>query len=469
MHPSPGVLEQNLGEKPMAAKCHMVFRKLIKQTEARCKILGLPPSLEELCNQFAIRAVILMPGTAHFDHMSIRRFFREQVHIGKNFVDWNTPISLPQWIQGASREYVYKVEGWFLQATVEYREYGKMILDTYIMAMRDLGHEGDIKSLGNQLACYKPPKSDRINSRRIDLPPIEKSVLDALDERFPEQSPLLPFFRVSPRIEERELMPGFYESMLRVFPRVIWLTGMRPIEVWTSQLYLPVMDGTFGQNDVDFAYSCPLESTYKKRHVFVCHHGYESINHCKRHIRFAVDNRFPVIVGIRSAKQGLAPDELRHAWRVQILQDISERDIEALFAASLLPMVNRTPAQQDRVNRMLNTKLKLAMRERFPSRRNLLTLYAFRHDFATRAKKKLLRHEVAALMGHSDRDSVTHYGKLWSRRSAKGQNGFVPSPDPAHSERILRYWKTKKLLLNRETSYEPDLDICEMDDPWPDF
>ena len=67
-----------------------------------------------------------------------------------------------------------------------------------------------------------------------------------------------------------------------------------------------------------------------------------------------------------------------------------------------------------------------------------MNLYALRHDFATRARRIMPMHQVAALMGHTARGSTKGYGKARTRqsRSGSGGAGWVPKCDPEVALRL---------------------------------
>lgn len=94
--------------------------------------------------------------------------------------------------------------------------------------------------------------------------------------------------------------------------------------------------------------------------------------------------------------------------------------------------------------------------------RSLNTLYVFRYDFASRAKKCYLPHEVATLMDHTNKESLSCYRKEWSKKPLGGQNKLLPCPDLAFLDLATEYWKLKSLTLKPMNSHEPECESHDM-------
>lgn len=446
----------------MTAACHETFRSLVKQAETRCHMLSMKPSLQELGNQFVIQTQVLPGRSTQVELELIRDFFQQHVRLMENSVKWDTPAMLPKWVMSASPEEARMAQESFSLGKAQCSDYGKVILESYVKTARYMGIKGDNRSIAIQLAFYADQKSYRVSSRWKHLRPIEKGVLDTLDSHFFKDCPVSALFRLG----EKAI---FSQAMLRMFPRVIWLTGMRPIDLWTSQLYLPAIGGSFCQNDAAFAYVSPFHSNLSGSLVHVCKQRYESLLSCRYHTKSTVDSGFPVAVVMRAASKAHSRRGSSQKWRIQVFTNLERADLDALFAASLLVLLKVPRAEKAKAHDRLGVALMETMQDLFPGRQNLLTLYGFRDDFATRSKQKLLRQDVTMLTAFLNDGQDPDSEKMKSKTLNKGYRECMPYLDLGHYERKAKRWEVEQILFNRRLGSGHESGLSGLDDSLAGF
>jgi hypothetical protein len=159
--------------------------------------------------------------------------------------------------------------------------------------------------------------------------------------------------------------------------------------------------------------------------------GAEEIGHSRAVLDSVEATRIDPVLVIRNAKTRNANRALVRTHRVQVLSGIGGEDLHLICLAALL---HRTPLGEERKRDLINMvtrRIRALGAQELPDRENPVNLYALRHDFATRARRLMPMHQVAALMGHTARGSTKGYGKARTRqsRSGSGASGWVPKCD----------------------------------------
>ena len=148
------------------------------------------------------------------------------------------------------------------------------------------------------------------------------------------------------------------------------------------------------------------------------------------------------LTDIGEAKQANANPTTRAEVRVQILENIPMNMATMIAVASQLRHLNVPRDRRDYVRKAVNETLKEISANEPALEGFSLTLYAFRHAFATRVKRAYGLAEAAALTGHTSTSSLYAYGK---RRAVGGANSaggqaWVPKADPVHAGLIRAAW-----------------------------
>lgn len=231
-------------------------------------------------------------------------------------------------------------------------------------------------------------------------------------------------------------------GLARVFSSTIWATGMRPAEIYRAVLLVPRPDHPIDADIQEMIRSNPREAIVRRIMIPA-----EKLPRTPiESLGAAVDNATrqsgaPALLVIRSAKQANANKETRTEIRIQVLEDIPVSIMNMLAEATQLRHMKIPHERQHYIRGAVNRRLKdLAANEALLSDLNM-TLYAFRHAFATRVKKLHGIHEAASLLGHTSVKSVYRYGKRRDMVSRGGNAGWVPLADPVHAEMLRASWE----------------------------
>jgi integrase len=151
---------------------------------------------------------------------------------------------------------------------------------------------------------------------------------------------------------------------------------------------------------------------------------------------------------IKNRKQKNARKETKFPYRFQILENIPDRLIGVFCAASYLRFGNLTDEEKRSINIIMNSKFKMLCEDIHSLKGHNLTLYSLRHSFTTRMRKYYKRSEIAALLGHTGKNSTANYGK----RIKSGGYGktrqvgaWAPKFDPYSADMIMAGWQNPSL------------------------
>lgn len=402
--------------------------RIMKAMTVRLSHTGGRPGQTELCNQVAIRCVALNVSSARREVTAIRTVCRARLDEGV----WPEGVIAPQAIARLGEEEVGRVLDFVGLPVSELIELGRDLIEEISEGMFRTGYAGSREDLAQSLSGVFPNRARGVNPNRSEQVPITEGDLSRIDFQMMDQ----------PHEEGVRTFGSGRRNVValtRIFLRVTWLTGMRPIEVFRCRLMCgdPGRDYTYAQlglirkNPEQAAMTgllIPQEALP----------GAEEIGHSR-----AVQNSVratgvdPILL-IRNAKTRNANVNLVRPFRVQVLAGIGAEELHLISLAALL---HRTPVEKDRARDLINMitrRIRTISSETLPERDGPINLYALRHDFATRARRVMPMHQVAALMGHTARGSTKGYGKARTRqsRSGSGGAGWVPKCDETIALRL---------------------------------
>lgn len=404
------------------------FNRILKAMMTRIGKTGGRPGSGEMSNQVAIRSVALNIASARREVTAIRTVCRSRLDEGV----WPEGVIAQEGVARMGEEEVGRVLDFVSLPVSELIEMGRDLIDEISEAQFRTGYSGSREDLAQSLSGVFPNRARGVNPSRSEQVPITEGDLSRIDFPMMDQ----------PYEEAVRTFGGGRRNVIaltRIFLRVTWLTGMRPIEVFSCRLMCgdPGRDYTFAQlglirrNPEQAALTgllIPQEGLP----------GAEEIGHSRAVQDSVRATGVDPILLIRNAKTRNANVRLVRPFRVQVLSGVGAEELHLISLAALL---HRTPIEKDRARDLINMitrRIRAISAEALPEREGAVNLYALRHDFATRARRIMPMHQVAALMGHTARGSTKGYGKARTRqsRSGSGGAGWVPKCDPEVALRL---------------------------------
>lgn len=422
--------------------------RILKAMTSRLSLVGGRPGQTELSNQVAIRVVALNIASARREVTAIRTVCRARLDEGF----WPEGVIAPKEIVRLEQEEVERVLTFVSLPVTELIGIGRELIEEITDRMFRSGYAGSREDLAQSLSGVFPNRARGVNPSRSEQVPITEGDLSRIDFPMMDQ----------PHEEAVRTFGGERRNVIaltRIFLRVIWLTGMRPVEVFGCRLMCgdPARDYTYDQlglirrNPEQAAMTgllVPQEALP----------GAEEIGHSRAVLASVAATGIDPILLIRNAKTRNANSRLVRPFRVQVLAGIGGEELHLISLAALL---HQTPIGKERTRDLINMitrRIRTISAEALPERDRPVNLYALRHDFATRARRVMPMHRVAALMGHTARGSTKGYGKARTRHSRSGSVGvgWVPRCD-----------ETVALRLHQAFGAGPDLP-GDGPDPEPD-
>jgi hypothetical protein len=403
------------------------FNRILKGMSSRLGFTGGVPSLNEVSNQIAIRAFTLNVNSARREVTSARTVCRAFISDGF----WPEGVTDLPPLNTMNQEEVGQILDFACLPVSELIRIGQELVEDISDAMMKKGYSGSGEDLAQSISGVFPNRARGKSPSRTTHVPITEGDLSQIDFHMmdqPHEEAIRTF--AAPR---RNVI-----ALTRVFLKAIWLTGMRPIEVFSCRLMAgdPSRDYTYAQlgmirkNPEQAAMSgllVPQEALP----------GADEIGHSRAILDSVKSTGVDPVLLVKNAKTRNANAGLVRPYRVQVLSGIGDEDLHLISLAALL---HQTPIEKDRARDLINMitrRIRAIAKEELPTRENPINLYALRHDFATRARRQMPLHQVAALMGHTAYGSTRGYGKAQTRRSGSGGGaGWAPKCDETVAQRL---------------------------------
>jgi len=400
----------------------------MKGMSSRISLCGGDPGAEELSNQVAIRTVILNISSARREVTAMRAVCRAFVEEGV----WPEGVIETSPLKRLTQDQVNRVLNFVTPPVSELIQIGQELLEAASEALLRTGYAGSMEDIAQALSGVFPNRARAASPNRSTHIPITEGDLSRIDFPMMDQ----------PHEDGVRTLSGPRTNVIaltRIFLRVIWLTGMRPVEMFSCRLMCgdPGRDYTHAQ--VGLIRKNPEQAAMTglliPQEVLA---GSEEIGHSRAVLDSVAETRIDPVLMIRNAKTKNGNPVLVRSYRVQVLSGISAED---LHLVSLATLIHRTPLAEGRRRDLINMitrRVRAIAVQELPDRENPVNLYALRHDFATRARRVMPIHQVAALMGHTARGSTKGYGKARTRqsRSGSGSVGGVPRCDETVALRL---------------------------------
>lgn len=426
------------------------FNRVLKGMSARLRLLQTPESPVEIGNQVAIRTVILNISSARREVTAVRTVLRHFISEG----DWPEGVIENGPIRTISPESVSHLFDFVSLPVSELIPIGGHLISDLSERLIRSGYPGSGEDLAEALSGVFPNRSRQANPGRETHIPITEGDLSRIDFAVMDQS-------YEDGVRTLTCPRTNVMALSRVFIRVIWLTGMRPTEVFDCVLMCgdPKRDYTHAQIGLirENPERAVLSGLLVPQQAL---EGAGGIGHTRAILDSRAATRIDPILMIRNAKTRNANLSLVRTYRVQVLAGVSQEDLHLISLAARIHEARLPETRKRNLSGMITRHLRSAAERELPDRAGKMNLYALRHDFATRARRVMPLHKVAALMGHTARNSTQGYGKAHTRQSGSGSGGWVPGCDETVARQLHAAFGTDRVTgVRNDAGHDMGADI----------
>lgn len=412
------------------------LRRLIASCEGRAAITGESLNVTLLPSQVAIRGVFLAKSTANAEMSALRAFLYGMAH-GTEDPNRDEVVLDHDWL---SQVRVQALSEAVQEAGEPPSAYGKIAQDyanLFRQGVRGRNLDGlSDEELLRQVSGVRKENPHKVKNRENKslLWRDYLTIMMDLAEYDPEEA-------MVQLVETGEFSPG----VARVAIASLYLTGCRPIELYGINLYVPRTDMRYTVSKRDLTRRSPISAIHEGmlRPISQENKG-TGVSRGQTIVRAARMTGAAPVLSILSAKQQNANKDLRFPVRFLILDDISVADANLLAWAAEF----RHADKNESARRRLSTQSSAILRSicaADPDMRQDVSLYTFRHSFASRARAALEENECSALTGHTAVRTFRGYGE---RAPKRGGRGWLPTPDPERAAMIQEIWDG--LVINPE-------------------
>jgi integrase len=407
------------------------FNRVAKSTQERCLLSGEPPSLGEIEAQVALRAAVMKVSSLRREITSLRSvtawFLEEET--------WPEGTEAISWVMNATLEDVTQLHSGLMRTAKEFTEISANVTGNMIDQVMEMNFPGSEEDAMRALSGMSPTQGHKERDK-VKMQPITDREIMELELHLsdhPHQNALKTLTRK--RTDSK--------ALLRIFMRVIRLTGMRPVEVFKCRLLVGREGHEYSKSDIELITYAPMIAALKGLvgpldmvdpsrwgGMAAAVKGLQEIT------------GVPPILMIEAAKTTNANPDLLRPFRAQVLKDIDIDDLEVICLAAHLHHIQMDRKRMSNLITTMTRNLTATAKQVLPRRLDKLNLYSFRHDFATRARRQFDLWEVAALLGHTAKASTYTYGKRRTRKGG-GSGGWMPVPDEEFAEAIRDKWGMK--------------------------
>ena len=421
------------------------FNRVLKSLERRTKNLGETADIRDAATQVAIRAAVMTPSSARREITAVRAVCRWLLETGQ----WPEGVDQVPLTEDASMEGVEQLLSASMKSANELMKIGNDLVPDYTSALIANGFSGSEEEASQVVTGFHPQRSGGTRQNREDHRPITRRDLSLIDLALIDHPP-------EDGLKSLSRDRADLKALLRVFTRAIWLTGMRPVEVFECSLMSGDPNKVYSNAELRRISSAPEEAVMAGLLIPQSRlDPVESLGFARAVTESRDATGVEPVLMIRNAKTVNANQDLVRAYRAQILKNIPEDDLHIICLACMIREAGVSGSRRKSMITGLTRPLIRISREEMPHRPKPLNLYAFRHDFATRARRSMSIPRVASLMGHTSRTSTQGYGQKRTRKKGSGSGGWTPSCDEAAVERLTRYWGAESPGSSPETRHEP--------------
>lgn len=380
----------------------------------RCSLLGTPYSDIQLVEQLFLRSTMVTRSTYYVEKAALKNFLLEASTLEA----------------GARKTALERLD----TPRAEVLLLGQSLLADMIAQAINAGDMRAEEEIATALHGYQPARPQSAKNRKRPL--ITVHDVDELTSALTMGDPL------NVLIDRlRKHRPTTSKALSAVLLHTAWLTGMRPIEMFSCAVLI-VRDGVAVISPEALDGLVPSIAQRDDTETG----GLTLIGRKLLEIEHKHDGR--LMLAIRNAKVTNANQDTVQAYRLQRLTGIDPYRLGVLWLASQLRRLKISRTEIDNLRDLASRHVRDVSRMLRPGHPSM-SLYSMRHDFADRAKHAYSRAEVAALMGHTGKNSGSHYGRKGLRQSSifnpskTSRGGWLPSPDQAQAALLFAKWNPK--------------------------
>jgi len=404
------------------------FNRITNSMNARMRVQGGRSSTAEIGNQIAVRTVLLNINSARREVTAIRSVCRWFVSEGV----WPEGVVDQPPLTQVSPEEIGRLLEFVSLPVSELINVGTFLISEINARLAQTGYPGSQEDLAQALSGVYPNRSREASPDRKQHVSVTESDLSRID--FPMMA--------QPHEDGVSSLSSPRANVLaltRIFLRVVWLTGMRPTEVFDCVLMCGDPRRDYTHTQIGLIRTNPERAILSGLLVpQEALDGAAAIGHVRAVIDSMTATRIDPILMIRNAKTRNGNPTLVRAFRPQVLTGVPDDDLRLISLAARLHTVRLTENRKRDLISMITKHVRMTADRELGDRDSAINLYTLRHDFATRARRVMPIHQVAALMGHTSRGSTQGYGKTRTRqsRSGSGSGGWVPRCDETMARQL---------------------------------
>ncbi len=395
---------------------------LFRSLDRRHMATGCPRNCDALVDQLALRAAVTGRGAHRKDRKVLQAVTARILRFGHAALDVER-VAGP----GEGLPVVLELPRWFLAqplATIAGLDHALAATSHRALRVRGQTMVDTLRAhAGNQSLIADPndfvmmlagldgrtPATSRVTIKQA-WEPISRACLETV------------LAHLSPGSEDQAWLnlvrhQGASPGLTRLFARTIWLTGMRPREVFSCRLgWSDPVSGT-PPDPSDFPAFDPVDPM-------------RCLAEVRRDIAVHAAERVAVLA-IRTAKTRCGAPTLDNRLRCLHLAGIDPDDLLRLWMSAQFRTLNLTRTRMDSCRRYCTVRLGQASRIALPDRVHRINLKLLRHAFIDTCRRTLPLHAVAALSGHTSIKTARHYGGKSARPSRhRDRTRWMPQPDP---------------------------------------
>lgn len=417
------------------------FAVMVATLEARCLTFGDEPSAQELRKQIFIRVSTFMPNTARRYMTSVRAVVSGRI-INQA---WHEDLNAPDWLANMKEEEVMDIHEELKKSYSVIQEEGAEILTMMTSNILQNGHHQTEGELVEDLTGVRNIHQGAAQPNRSALERVTPNQMQLIDKFLEDDDPIDALRSLSQKRTNNR-------ALLRIFARSIWLTGMRPVEVFNCCMMIPRTDKEYSDAERKAILTSPTAACFSGLLMSIEEldlSPWASFPEAVAEIKMVTE--LPAILLIENAKTTNGAQGIVIPYRTLILDGMADNDLDILSMAARIRNFDISEARRKNLRTSMTRLLKSIAKNELPGRSTDLTLYSFRHDFATRVRSRLDIHEAAALMGHTSRFSTYHYGEKFTRKKSSGSQGWLPKWDASIATTLQEHWSR-----GPEASASPD-------------
>lgn len=404
------------------------LRRLISSCEGRSAITGEVLNIGILSSQVAFRAMFLAKSTSNAE-MSALRAFLHGFTVGSDDPNREEIIKSFEWIGKARVKGLSEASAEASMPPSSYAQVTKDLVSAFRKGVRGRSLDGlSDEELMRHVSGVRRENPIKVRNRE------NKSLLwrDYLNIMM-DLAEYDPAEAMTAFVEKGTFSPG----VARVMIATLFLTGIRPVEIFGINVYSPRTDIRYNDHKRELTRKSPIsaigDGILRPIAVEARHSG---LSRGQTLVRAAKMTAAAPNMSILSAKQQNANKDLRFPMRFLVLEDISPSDANLICWAAEFRNADSSESARRRLSTQATAILR-AICASNPEMRQDVNLYTFRHSFASRARAALEENECAALTGHTAARTFRGYGERAPK--VKGR-GWLPTPDPERANMIEQIW-----------------------------